>query len=29
MEVVTRELVMLEDSNGRIPFEEWLDSIRS
>ena len=28
MEAVTRELEMLETLEGRVPFEEWFDSIR-
>jgi putative addiction module killer protein len=28
MEVIARELVLLETPNGRVPFEEWFDGIK-
>jgi putative addiction module killer protein len=29
MDVVQRELVMLQTADGKLPFEEWLSSIKS
>lgn len=29
MKVITRELVMLETPNGKVPFEEWFNGLRN
>ena len=29
MEAISRELVMLETPNGKVPFEEWFNSVRN